>query len=281
MRGQTLYKPKESKSSKLQKGESWSIRYGDGASASGIVYKDRVSLGETFFDKQAVQSAVDVSSSIALDSFSSGIIGMAFSQANTVRPTKQKTYFENIKDQLAEPLFTVNLKKGEPGNYNFGYIDDSEYVDEIVYTPVEENTPFWKVNLSGYQVGSEGLFKWFPWKAIIDTGTTLLLLPETIVDDYYGQIPGSRYDPFIGMMVVPCSTPLPDFTFGVGAYRGNLPGEFINYGKSKDDECYGGIQSSDGIGMAIIGDVLLKSQFVVFNLETKRVGFANKPPQGL
>ena len=274
--GQTLYDPNASESSKELKGEAWSVKYGDGAGASGIVYTDKVALGETSFDEQAIQSAVQVSYAIAQDSFSSGILGMAFSDANTVRPTKQKTYLDNIQDDLEQPLFTVNLQKGKPGNYNFGYIDSSEHTTEIAYNPIEEGTPFWKVPMSGYQIGSNRPFTEYPWSGVVDTGTTLLLVPDAIVRDYYATIPGAHFDPFLAMMVFPCKVVVPDFTFGFGDYRGTVPGHYINYGRSSGDDCFGGIQSSEGIGMAIIGDVLLKAQFVVFDIGNRTVGFAGK-----
>lgn len=200
---------------------------------------------------------------------------MAMGGANTIRPTQQKTYIENIKDELAEPLFTVNIQKGVPGNYNFGYINQSEFVGDIFYSSVDPASPFWKIPLGGYQVGL-GEFKPYEWHAIIDTGTTFLLVPDFIVEDYYAKVNGSRFDSFLGMVTFPCEVPTPDLVFGIGPYRGKVPGHYINYGTARGGYCYGGIQSCEGIGMAIIGDILLKSQFVVFDLGEKRVGFAAK-----
>lgn len=283
VREQTLYAPEDSSTSEVLKGEAWSVRYGDGAGASGIVYVDRVQLGETFFDRQAVQAAIQVSMSITSDSFSSGIIGLGMSALNTVRPTRQKTYIDNIKNDLALPVFTANLKKGIPGNYNFGFINESEHTGEIGYTPIDRTAPYWKITVAGYQVGAEGEYRAYPWPAIVDTGTSLLLLPDFMVDDYYAQVNGSRFDRYVGMMVFDCDVLLPDFVFQVGGYKGSVPGHYINYGKvSRGTGCYGGIQSAQGIPFAVIGDVLLKSQFVVFDIGNGRVGFAAKeiiPPE--
>ena len=38
--------------------------------------------------------------------------------------------------------------------------------------------------------------------------------------------------------------------------------------------CFGGLQSNAGIGLSILGDVFLKSQFVVFDQGVPRIGFA-------
>lgn len=259
-------------------GESWLIRYGDGSSASGIVYKDRVQIGNTFFDQQAIESAIQVSLDISEDDFSSGILGAATSPANTVRPDKQLTYLENIKDQLAKPVFTANLQKGKPGNYNFGYINASEYTGDIQYAAINQKSPLWEVSVSGYRVGSnESSYVSRVWNGIVDTGTTLLLAPADIVKAYYAQVSGAVLGLDVGMMMVPCASVLPDFVIGLGAYRGVIPGTYMNYGRRNRTYCYGGIQSSEDAPFAVIGDIALKAQFAVFDMENKVVGFANKP----
>ncbi|KND87005.1 Endothiapepsin [Tolypocladium ophioglossoides CBS 100239] len=272
---QALYRPGNSSTSELLKGQSWQVKYGDGTGASGIVYKDRVQIGATYVNRQAVQAAVQVSYGISSDSFSSGTLGLASSAANTVRPTKQLAYIDNVKDDLALPLFTANLHRRRPGNYNFGYIDSSEHTGPIQYAELNRSSPFWKISVSGYQVGDNN-YEQYLWSGIVDTGTSLLLVPDNIVKSYYDQLTGSGIDKKVGMMVYPCSTNPPDFRFGIDSYRGLVPGEYINYGQVNQTHCLGGIQTSWGIGFAVLGDVLLKAQFVVFDYGSAQVGFANK-----
>ncbi|KAL7934953.1 aspartic peptidase domain-containing protein [Trichoderma chlorosporum] len=277
IQGQPLYNPGASNTSQRQNGLSWLIKYGDGSSANGIVYKDRVQIGDTFFDQQSIESAIQVSDDISDDTFSSGLLGAASSAGNTVRPTKQKTYLENIKDQLAKPLFTANLKKGKPGNYNFGYINASEYTGDIQYAAINPKGPLWEISVSGYRVGSdETKYVARVWNAIADTGTTLLLAPTDIVNAYYAQVNGSMMNSDAGMMVVPCAAKLPDFVFGLGKYRGIIPGTYMNYGRLNRTYCYGGLQDSQGAPFAVLGDIALKAQFVVFDFGNSVVGFANK-----
>jgi aspergillopepsin I len=109
-----------------KKGFTWAIRYGDGTGASGIVFNDRVSLGPISAPEQAVEAATQVSSQFYLQ-HSDGLLGLGFGKTNTVKPEKQRTFFENIKDQLQQPLFTVSLKKNATGTYDFGYVDQKKY----------------------------------------------------------------------------------------------------------------------------------------------------------
>lgn len=276
LQGQTIYHPEKSNTSKFLRGESWRIKYGDGSGAQGSVYTDRAAIGPVGSNKQAVQVAQAISEDIASDTFFSGIMGMGSSSANTVRPNKQLTFLDNIKDSLAEPLFTANLQKGMPGNYNFGYINKSEYIGDIAFTPINILTPYWEVQLTGYQLGGDS-YNNETIVGIVDTGTSLVMFPQHIVDEYYSKLPGSYFERRTGTMMFPCKLTPPDFVFGVGdKYRGRIPGHYINYARFDDTYCYGGLQTSAGLPFSVIGDILIKAQFVVFDRANLAVGFANK-----
>lgn len=263
---------------KFLDGETWKIKYGDSAHANGYVYTDRVQIGDTYVNDQAVQVAVNVSDDISRDNFVSGILGLANSAANTVRPTPQHTYIDNIKDQLSLPIFTANLQRNAPGNYNFGYINKSEYTGNIQYAQVDPTSPFWRISPTGYKIAETEHDDIID--AIVDTGTSLLLLPDSVVYDYYGQVPGSLYDLSHGMMVFPCDAELPDFYLTIKKYQGKVPGRYMIYGNENQEYCFGGLQSSAGLPFSVLGDVFLKAQFVVFDYADGIVGFANKDLQG-
>ncbi|KAM0334496.1 hypothetical protein ACHAQA_001525 [Verticillium albo-atrum] len=279
-----IYSPELSNTSTLQDGLSWRITYGDGSGASGLVYNDRVALGATSFAAQSVETASQVSSSFTRDSFASGILGLGFGRGNTVKPAAVKTYFENVMPSLASPVFTSNLQAGGPGNYNFGFVSRREYSGRIGYTPVSRRNPYWEIKVDGTQIGDNTFNRTTTLdRVIVDTGTTLLLLPDEHVDAYYDEVEGARFSPSWAAYLFPCDAELPDWTFGLGSYRGKVPGRYIRYNQVNETHCFGGIQSSDGIPFAIFGAVLLKAQFTVFDYVSAkgdvqpRVGFANKP----
>ncbi|KAL2835458.1 aspartic peptidase domain-containing protein [Aspergillus pseudoustus] len=247
--GHKVYDPKSSTSSKLLPGATWEITYADGSGSGGVVYKDHVAIGTSVAIDQAVEAALYVSPEFATNPFSSGLLGLAFSTLNTVSPVPQLTYFENVLPTLEKPLFTADLKHGRPGTYNFGYIDHTAYTGAIAWTPVTK--PY-------------------------DTGTTLLYLPPLITEAYYSKVIGAFFDPSYAAWLFPCTSPLPDFVFGIEGYRGVIPGEYMIFEPLGDDLCYGGIQVNTGLPFSIFGDILLKAQFVVFDHQGPRLGFANK-----
>ena len=272
--GHAYYTP--SSTARLLSGYTWSISYGDGSGASGNVYTDTVKVGATTASSQAVELAETVSAQFQQDTANDGLLGLAFDSINTVSPTKQKTFFSNVKASLSAPLFTANLKKGAPGSYDFGYIDATKYTGSITYVNVNTANGFWEFTSNGYAVGS-GAFTSTSIDAIADTGTTLLYLPTAVVSAYYARVSGASYDSTQGGYTFPCSATLPSITLGIGSYRAVVPGSYIVYAPTSGTTCFGGIQRNTGIGFSIYGDIFLKSQFVVFSgASTPQLGFAPK-----
>jgi len=212
------------------------------------------------------------------DADNDGLVGLAFSSINTVTPTAQTTFFDTVKSSLQSALFAADLKKGAAGSYDFGYIDESKYEGDLVYTAVDNSQGFWQFTAESYSVGStagSGSIS-----GIADTGTTLLLLDDSVVSAYYKQVSGSSNDATQGGYIFPCGNTLPDFSITVGGEVRTIPGSYMNYAPTDNTSvsCFGGIQSNTGIGFSIFGDIFLKSQYVVFDQTqgSPRIGFGQQ-----
>ncbi|PYH97881.1 preproproctase B [Aspergillus ellipticus CBS 707.79] len=274
--GHSVYTP--SSSATELSGYSWDIYYGDGSSASGIVYDDKVTVGGATYSKQAVEAATEVSSEFVSDTSNDGLLGLGFSSINTVEPVAQKTFFDNIKSSLASPIFTAYLKHDAAGSYDFGFIDSSKYTGEIAYVDADSSEGYWGFTASGYGVGDSVTVD-ESWSAIADTGTTLMYLPTRLVEAYYDQVSGSSNSDYYGGWIYPCDATLPDFSVQIGSHVATVPAEYLTYAtvsSTDTSECFGGIQDDSDLGLSIFGDTFLKSQFVVFDASGPQLGFATQ-----
>ncbi|CAL5870825.1 uncharacterized protein PFLUO_LOCUS5066 [Penicillium psychrofluorescens] len=268
--GHSVYK---ASNASAMPGYSWSISYGDGSSASGNVFKDAVTVGSVKAPSQAVEAAEKISSQFVQDKDNDGLLGLAFSSINTVKPKAQTTFFDTVKSSLDKPVFAASLKHNAPGTYDFGFIDSSKYTGSIAYKPVDSSQGFWMFTADGYKVGSTS---GAAIKGIADTGTTLMMLPTDVVTAYYKQVTGAKESSQYGGYVFDCSSTLPDFTVTIGSYDAVVPGSIINYApvSAGSSTCYGGIQSNSGLGFSIFGDIFLKTQYAIFDSEGPQIGFA-------
>ena len=237
--GHTLFDPTQSSTFKMLQGASFSVSYGDGSGASGNVGTDTVNIGGAVVTKQAVELATAVSGSFTQDTQTSGLLGLAFSKLNTVQPQQQKTFFDNVLPQLAEPVFTADLRKDAAGAYEFGRIDASKFTGEMAWIPVNTAQGFWQFSTSGFAVGDGTLQQLATSQAIADTGTTLMIVSNDVAQGYYAQIQGAQNDAQAGGFTVPCDATLPDLLMDVGGiYTARVKGEDINFSQVSGNSTY-------------------------------------------
>lgn len=121
----------------------------------------------------------------------------------------------------------MDLNHNVPGSYDFGFIKSSKYTGDIKYLPVDNSQGFWGVTSTSYGVGDSSNMKDKSINAIIDTGTTLLLVPKKVLKAYYKQVDGAKNSDDAGGYIFPCDTFLPDFLIGLGDYTAVIPGSAI------------------------------------------------------
>lgn len=247
--GHQLYDHTKSKTFKLLPNETFNIKYGDGSGAAGNVGTDTVQVGGVTVTSQAVEMATFVSSAFADDAPNNGLLGLASSKLNQVKPTKQKTFFENLMPDLAEPVWTADLRRNRVGAYEFGRIDTTKIGQELAWIPANTTEGFWSFSTRGYKVGDyhgngnrngiDGFDKLEGGgvaTAIADTGTTLMLVAKEVAEAYYGQVEGAKHMPHFGGVTFPCDAKLPDLWVDVGGvYAARIKGEDIRFCKLREN----------------------------------------------
>jgi Eukaryotic aspartyl protease len=233
-----LYDPNKSATAAEMQGSTFNISYGDGSFARGPVVKDTVDIGGATVEEQAIGIPNTVSNTFTEDVHSNGLVGLGFSKINTIRPQKQKTFFDNVLPNLSQPVFTASLKSGVAGAYEFGNIDRSQFEGELTTAPVDASRGFWQFDSTRFAVGdgapqtaSAG-----SGTAIADTGTSLMLMDEAIVQAYYAKVDGARLNQQVGGFTFPCDSILPALTVAVGdKYMAKVSGKLINFARAGTD----------------------------------------------
>ncbi|EEA25090.1 hypothetical protein TMatcc_006691 [Talaromyces marneffei ATCC 18224] len=255
----------------------WHIKYGDGSTAGGRVYKDKIQVSNVTYPHQAIEVADYLTSQkIIFRDVLDGVMGLAFPRLNTVQPTPQNTFYENVKESLDIPVFAAYLKHRAAGTFDFGYIDSQKYTGEIIYKAVDPIQGFWNVTLDGFSIGFYTAF--IDFQAVVDTGSSLLLFDDWMVSMYYTYVATAYYSYQHGGWVFDCKENIPPFTIIIGQHDVVIPPEYIKYAVISGTVCYGGIQPTPH-DYNILGDIFLKTLYVIFDNgtpESPRLGFAKQ-----
>ncbi|GFF60157.1 putative aspergillopepsin A-like aspartic endopeptidase AFUA_2G15950 [Aspergillus lentulus] len=284
----TIFDPSKSSTFKEQSGSTWKISYGDGSSASGTVGTDTVSLGGLKVENQAIELADTLSAQFEQGT-GDGLLGLAFSNINTVKPQAVRTPVENMIAQEDIPksaeLFTAKLgswkdadepDKGE-SFYTFGFIDQDTVTasgEEVYYTPIDNSQGFWLFDSASATVNGKTIAR-SGNKAIADTGTTLALVDDETCQAIYDAIPGALYDDESQGYIFPSNTTedkLPVVSFAVGDKQFVVQKEDLGFAEAKSGYVYGGIQSRGSMTMDILGDTFLKGIYAIFDVGNLRFG---------
>ncbi|PWY85087.1 acid protease [Aspergillus heteromorphus CBS 117.55] len=279
-----IFNPSKSSTFKTDKGESWEISYGDGSSASGTVGTDDVNIGGLIVKNQAVELAEEMSSAF-VESEGDGLLGLAFSNINTVQPKSVNTPVENmiLQDDIPKSaeLFTAKLDTwrdtDEESFYTFGYIDQDIVKaagEDVAYTPVDNSEGFWMFSSTSATVNGQTIARTGNM-AIADTGTTLALVDDETCQAIYDAIEGAYYDEELQGYIYPSNTAdssLPVVSFAVGEKQFAVQKEDLAFTEAKTGYSYGGIQSRGSMTFDILGDTFLKSIYAVFDVGNLRFG---------
>ncbi|TQN69778.1 Penicillopepsin-1 [Colletotrichum shisoi] len=304
----TLYDPSKSTTSQEIPGATWSSSYGpsilsghgpieatdhltlaDGVTNSGKVYLDTVRFGlltdNNRFDivNATVQSVVKVDQRWAVEPKVSGVLGLAKNRPSSVQP-RTASMLDRLKPELHFEWIGIDLRhNSDKGFFSFGYSMGTADINE---KPMDDDDD-WSFLVTKTRLSTMSGGVWYkyaqPFVATVDTGSSFLLLPSSLVVKYYSEIPDSAFDPDLQHYIFPCSlaSGIPDFQFiTAGGYLGTVPRDHINLGPvpGNTEKCYGGIQKSTDGQRAIFGGVALKNMYVQLNYGTQGsyVGFGDK-----
>jgi hypothetical protein len=273
------------------------IEYVDGTQISGTYISDVLNIGSTKLTNMTMAAA------LKLNTAGIGIMGIGFDFSESGAELYNFTY-PNVIDVLQSEGF-INTRAyslwlddaaANTGSILFGGVDTDKYHGNLVGLPIQPDSrtnqiESFSVAWTGLSVHGSGnnvdMSPGSPTAAILDSGSTDLLLPDEIASRIFNGV-GALIDQTYGA-VVPCKIGNDDLTFsftfgGQGGATVNVPlSELVlpiftaNGGsptlQNGDTACTFGIGAA-GQNPIILGDTFLRSAYVVYDLENKMIGLA-------
>ncbi|KAF9322147.1 hypothetical protein BG003_005310 [Podila horticola] len=241
-------------SSYRTEGKAFDIRYGDGSHVSGSTGIDRVLISGQIITNQSIGMASVDDTTIAKKGVD-GVVGIGFGRAATVKGYSTVVESMLTKKVLAQPIVSIWLGRqrvggsaeGSGGAVIFGGVDTTKYV-----------------GLSG--------------NALIDSGTSLIVVPAKAASTFHDHIPGAIDVPQIGW-ILPCNTSVGDLNFTISGQQFRVPAEelvvlfripgYAEYCKSAID-----VSKSATDTDWILGASFMKNVYSVFDYRSLSIGLA-------
>ncbi|CAG8641555.1 17689_t:CDS:1 [Cetraspora pellucida] len=255
--------------------KKFSITYGSG-NTSGIAATDVFEIAGFTIRRQTFGLS-DVVSDDFTDSPFDGILGMALDNLSSLRA---KTPFQNLIDsgEVKSSVFSFvlgSVKEGTNKSGNELIIGgiDPRFSDSISYNSLNSTDGFWQIPLDDAHVNRKSLGL-NGKSAIIDTGTTLLIVPPQDAEFIHSLIPGAENND--GTYLIPTDTStVVSLTFGGISYEIKTE-HLVTYdagnGLSVSGIQGGSVTGSDDVWL--VGDVFLKNVCSAYDVNNRAVGFA-------
>ncbi|KAI8579065.1 hypothetical protein K450DRAFT_243689 [Umbelopsis ramanniana AG] len=300
VRAPDSFKSEKSSTFKQDKSTNLQAYYGSG-SAHGIMGVDTLSLNGGAFKIQKQEFGLATTQSQVTNNGVDGIFGFGPDPLSIYSNTRRST-IKSLLTNLIEQnkgysyVFGVKFEPVPSGYYSSmngkmaigGLPDPKWYQGDIQWIPrikTSRAAEFWGVGVDSINVNDKPVIKRL--SAIVDTGTTLIIVSNEIADAVYGSIPDAKIDPSSDLWSIPCSAvgTLPNISFVMDGKNFNLtPSQYIlpkylntYWGARNPDLCLSFIYSTD---MSYSGyDILLGQKFLenyvsIYDGDKDRIGLA-------
>lgn len=259
----------------------FNITYGTG-SVNGSVVQDNILVAGLPLNNHtfgvATQETVDFSSD---QTPFDGIMGLAqsgLSEQRTLTPVESLAKTGLIKEAITSFKISRLADQKNDGEVTFGALDTSKFDQKTLVTANNVNKHgFWEAQIDAVSVNNADL-SLSGRTAILDTGTTLLVVPKQDAEALHSGISGAVTNSD-GTFTIPCTTNASvALSFGGQAF-GIDPRDIVFSPvdpKNLTGDCTSGIMAGQigGASEWLVGDVFLKNAYFSTNVATNQIQLA-------
>ncbi|KAJ3537142.1 hypothetical protein NMY22_g5721 [Coprinellus aureogranulatus] len=270
----------------------FSITYGSGE-AAGFLAQDVVQMAGFQVENQVFAICDEVSSGLLTEPVS-GLLGLAF---QTIASSKAPPFWETLasEDAWDSPIMAFHLTRylnasdvrtlERGGSFSMGFANSSLYTGDIDYVDLPVQGSYWilpitseptfdvaiRITVNNNSINAPAGEQAY---AAIDTGTTLVGGPSSVIGEIFAQIPDARpgTGDFESYYTYPCDTQVTvEIAFG-GRSWPISPADF-ELARLTHDTCLGALFEITSGGSApawIVGDTFLKMCIQSFDIRQPR-----------
>jgi len=270
----TKYDPASSSTYKPN-GTSFEIQYGTG-SMKGFVCHDVLTIGELQVDVDFAAATNEPGATFKVAKFD-GILGLGWPSISVdgITPVMQRLAEERVIDSYMFGFY-LQSDTSQTGELTLGGYDKTK-APSLTWVPVTQEN-YWSVNLQ--RMSFNGWVGTNVTWAIVDSGTSVLVGPTDDVKEIASRLGATSV--VNGEFMVDCDATLPDMslTLGSGTHTATLTvkGNDLRIKICRFIiicECLLAIAGMDlREPLWILGDVLMRDYYTVFDFGNAQVGFA-------
>ncbi|KAK8049919.1 aspartic-type endopeptidase protein [Apiospora phragmitis] len=270
-------------------GSYFNISYVDGSGASGDYVSDTVTIGRT--SVSSLQFGIGYKSSSA-----QGILGIGYPVNEVQVGRANMDPYPNLpaklvaEGQIQSSAYSLWLNDldASTGSILFGGVDKAKYEGQLQTLPIQAQAGVFSeflITLTSLSMGGSMVANDQALAVLLDSGSSLTYLPDTMVDDIYRSV-GAQYDPSEGAAYVPCAVAQNkttiDFTFSSPTIRVGMDELVLDLVTTSGKRptfsngvpaCLFGIAPA-GAGTNVLGDTFLRSAYVVYDLANNQISLA-------
>lgn len=270
--------------------QDFNISYVDGSGAQGDYVTDTLGFADVTLDN--FQFGVGLESASTM-----GVLGISYSLIEVQVNRAGGSEYPNLPQALVNGghintnaySLWLNDLDASTGSILFGGVNSGKYTGDLTTVPVLGDQGIYyelAVALSGVSLGGTSMAgsQDLPIAVVLDSGTSLIYLPDDIVQNIYNQVnvevnQGTAYAycedansdkqlsfTFSGKTI---NIPMNELYISVGTTTTGQPVTFQN-GK---EACIFGIAPSGG-STPLLGDTFLRSAYVVYDLQNNEISLA-------
>ena len=194
---------------------------------------------------------------------------------------QDSTLFNQLFDQgkFKQRIFGIGLGfTNQPSSIRLGGIDKNYMKDpsNIKWADVQPNPNWWTLTITGASFNGKSMYAGWTNQAIVDSGTTLLAMESTDMQTWINELNSvttGLTETQNGIFYYNGACPdAPDYHVTVGSTTLTVPS--TQYLEEIQGFCMVRVQQTGFASLYILGDVVMRNYYCIFDGANQRVGFS-------